>query len=131
MRPGTWSDGSIPVTRALRATARMSWRGHLPTAAARPNLPHQGAHACHPGSLRAAGSRCGVLMLALPGKAESVGGLPDRITACLLDIDVARPFPPLRAVHRLAVSCPELPEAATSCLVPPGERGGVQRLERR
>jgi len=65
------------------------------------------------------------------GKAESVGGLPDRITACLLDIGVARPFPPVRAVHPSAASCPEPPKAATSCPEPSGERGGPQRLERR
>ena len=65
------------------------------------------------------------------GKVESVGGLPERITACLLDVDVARPFPPLRGLPPSAASCLELPKAATSCLEPPGERGGVQRLERR
>jgi hypothetical protein len=65
------------------------------------------------------------------GKAESVGGLPDRTTACLLDIDVARPFPPLRAVHPSAALCPALPEAATSCPELQGKRGGLQRLERK
>ena len=65
------------------------------------------------------------------GKVESVGGLPDRITACLLDVDVARPFPPLCGVHRSAAWRPDLPEAGTSYPVAPGKRGSGRRLERR
>jgi hypothetical protein len=65
------------------------------------------------------------------GKVESMGGLPDRITACLFDIGVVRPIPQLCGGHPSPPSCLGRLKAETIYPGPPGEHGRGQRLERR
>jgi hypothetical protein len=61
---------------------------------------------------------------------ESVGGLPDRATACLTGIDGVSMCSRLRGLHSPAAWCPELPTAGRTS-EPPGERGRVKEPERR
>lgn len=121
----------VLVTAAIRATSRMSWGGHSRTAAARLSALHQRGGCLLFWFFVGYREPLWCLDIGSTGKVESVGGLPERITACLLDVDVARPFPPLCGVHRSAAWRPELPEAGTSYPVPPGKRGSGRRLERR
>jgi hypothetical protein len=82
------------------------------------------------GFLRLPGRFC-CLDVRSTGKVECVGGLPDRITACLLDIGVVCPIPQLCGGHPSPPSCLGRPKAGSIYPGPPGEHGRGQRLERR